>query len=47
MKALWKIFMKVFRSLLGINDLEVGFSIYNKEEDTLMKVHDAGISSYC
>ena len=39
-------FQKVFRSLLNITDLEVGFSIYNKEEDTLMKVHDSSISSY-
>lgn len=41
-----KDFQMVFRSLLDITDLEVGFSIYNKEEDTLMKVHDSSISSY-
>ncbi|AUC75327.1 GAF domain-containing protein [Olleya sp. Bg11-27] len=39
-------FKKVFRSLLSITDLDVGFSIYNKEENTLMKVHDSSISSY-
>ena len=39
-------FQKVFRSLLNITDLEVGFSIYNKAEDTLMKVHDSSINSY-
>jgi hypothetical protein len=39
-------FQKVFRSLLNIKDLEVGFSIFNKEENTLMKVHDSSINSY-
>lgn len=39
-------FQKVFRSLLGVQDLEVGFSIFNKEENTLMKVHDSSISSF-
>lgn len=39
-------FQKVFRSLLGVTDLEVGFSIYNKEENTLMKVHDSSINSF-
>jgi len=39
-------FQKVFRSLLNLKDLEVGFSIYNKEENTLMKVHDSSINSF-
>ncbi|PKG49855.1 GAF domain-containing protein [Olleya sp. 1-3] len=39
-------FQQVFRSLLGVSDLQVGFSIFNKEENTLMKVHDSAISSF-
>ena len=39
-------FQKIFRSLLNITDLEVGFSIFNKEENTLMKVHDSSINSF-
>lgn len=39
-------FQKVFRSLLAVTDLEVGFSIFNKEENTLMKVHDSSINSF-
>ena len=33
-----KNFQDVFRSLLGLNDLNVGFSIYNKEEDAFERV---------
>ncbi|RAJ15129.1 GAF domain-containing protein [Olleya aquimaris] len=39
-------FQNVFRSLLNVNDLQVGFSIYNEEENSLMQVHDSGISSF-
>ncbi|MGB1209964.1 MAG: GAF domain-containing protein [Lacinutrix venerupis] len=39
-------FQKIFRSLLGIQDLEVGFSVFNKEENTLMKLHDSSVSSF-
>ncbi|WP_452222218.1 GAF domain-containing protein [Lacinutrix salivirga] len=39
-------FQRVFRSLLNLKDLQVGFSIYNKEDDTLMKVHDSSINSF-
>ncbi len=39
-------FQKVFRSLLNVTDLEVGFSIFNKEENTLLKVHDSSINSF-
>ncbi len=39
-------FHEVFRSLLGINDIQVGFSIYNEEEHTFEKVYGVGINSY-
>ncbi|WP_191858754.1 GAF domain-containing protein [Hanstruepera ponticola] len=39
-------FHEIFRSLLNVKDLEVGFSIYNKEEDTFERVYGAGMSSY-
>ncbi|TBN05387.1 GAF domain-containing protein [Hyunsoonleella flava] len=39
-------FHDVFRSLLGINDLQVGFSIYNEEENVFERVYGVGINSY-
>ncbi|MFT5215044.1 MAG: hypothetical protein ACI83H_000150 [Glaciecola sp.] len=39
-------FHDIFRSLLNINDLKVGFSVYNKEKDTLERVYGDGMSSY-
>ncbi|GAB1855815.1 hypothetical protein MHTCC0001_06500 [Flavobacteriaceae bacterium MHTCC 0001] len=39
-------FHGVFRSLLGINDLQVGFSIYNEEESVFERVYGVGINSF-
>ncbi|WP_341214714.1 GAF domain-containing protein [uncultured Wocania sp.] len=39
-------FHEIFRSLFGINDLKVGFSIYNKEEGVFERVYGAGMKSY-
>lgn len=39
-------FQDIFRSLLGINDIKVGFSIYNKEEDIFERVYGVGMHSY-
>lgn len=39
-------FHEIFRSLLGINDIKVGFSIYNKEDDTFERVYGVGMNSY-
>ncbi|PTM11942.1 MAG: GAF domain-containing protein [Bacteroidetes bacterium] len=39
-------FHEIFRSLLNINDLKVGFSLFNKENDTLERVYGEGMSSY-
>ena len=39
-------FYEVFRSLLGINDLKVGFSTYNEEEQTFERVYGAGMNSF-
>ncbi|GAA4888703.1 hypothetical protein GCM10023311_10820 [Flaviramulus aquimarinus] len=39
-------FYEIFRSLLGINDIKVGFSIYNKEEDTFERVYGVGMNSF-
>ncbi|MFK7833315.1 MAG: GAF domain-containing protein [Winogradskyella sp.] len=39
-------FHKIFRSLLGLNDVKVGFSIYNEEEDTFEHVYGVGMDSY-
>ena len=39
-------FHEIFRSLLGINDIKVGFSIYNKEEDIFERVYGVGMHSY-
>ncbi|MCC1483103.1 GAF domain-containing protein [Winogradskyella immobilis] len=39
-------FHEIFRSLLDLKDIKVGFSIYNKEEDTFERVYGAGMNSY-
>ncbi len=39
-------FHEIFRSLLGINDLKVGFSIFNDEEKTFERVYGIGIDSF-
>ena len=36
----------VFRSLFSIKDLKVGFSIYNKEDDTFEQVYGEGVESF-
>lgn len=39
-------FHDIFRSLFKINDLKVGFSVYNKEEDLFERVYGAGMNSF-
>jgi hypothetical protein len=39
-------FHKIFRSLLGLKDIKVGFSIYNEEEDSFERVYGVGMDSY-
>lgn len=39
-------FHEIFRSLLGLKNIKVGFSIYNKDEDTFERVYGAGMNSY-
>ena len=39
-------FYEIFRSLLGIKDIKVGFSIYDKEEKTFERVYGAGVKSF-
>ena len=39
-------FQSIFQSLLGIKDLQVGFSIYNKTDDSFDCVHEQGIESF-
>ncbi|WP_412986679.1 GAF domain-containing protein [Pontimicrobium sp. IMCC45349] len=39
-------FHEIFRSLLGIKDIKVGFSIYNQEEDGFEHVYGVGMNSY-
>ncbi|PWH83515.1 GAF domain-containing protein [Algibacter marinivivus] len=39
-------FHEIFRSLLGINDIKVGFSIYNEEDDIFERVYGVGMHSY-
>jgi len=39
-------FKQIFRSFLGMQDLDVGFSIYNKNEKLLIPVAEAGIKSF-
>ena len=39
-------FHEIFRSLLGLKDIRVGFSIYNEEEDSFERVYGVGMDSY-
>ncbi|WP_452225022.1 GAF domain-containing protein [Lacinutrix chionoecetis] len=39
-------FEGIFSSFLGINDLQVGFSVFDKKEKLLMPVYDAGVNSF-
>ena len=39
-------FQEIFKSLLGINNIRIGFSIYNKEESTFERVYDVGANSF-
>jgi putative methionine-R-sulfoxide reductase with GAF domain len=45
-----EVFMKdfhdIFRSLLGLKNIKVGFSIYNEDEETFEQVHGNGIESF-
>ncbi len=39
-------FYETFRSLFGLKDIRVGFSIYNEEENTFERVYGAGMNSF-
>jgi len=39
-------FYDIFRSLFGFKNIEVGFSIYNKEEETFERVYGVGMNSF-
>ncbi len=39
-------FREIFRSLFGLKDIKVGFSIYNEEDDTFERVYGVGMESY-
>jgi len=39
-------FHAIFQSLFGLQDIRVGFSIYNKEEDSFERVYGEGIKSF-
>lgn len=39
-------FHDIFRSLLGLKDIRVGFSIYNKEDHTFDRVYGKGVESF-
>ncbi|ARV10082.1 GAF domain-containing protein [Winogradskyella sp. PC-19] len=39
-------FHEIFRSLLGLKDIKVGFSIYNEDEDTFERVYGTGMNSF-
>lgn len=45
-ESFMKDFHEIFRSLLGLKNISVGFSIYNKEDDVFERVHGTGIHSY-
>lgn len=45
-ESFMKGFHEMFQSLLGIKDISVGFSIYNKKEDTFEHVYGSTIHSY-
>jgi len=39
-------FYEIFQSLLGLKDIKVGFSIYNKQEDIFERVYGVGMNSF-
>jgi len=39
-------FYEIFRSLLGLKEIRVGFSIYNREDDIFERVYGAGMNSF-
>lgn len=39
-------FHKIFQSLLGLNDIQVGFSIYNQHEDLFERAYRSGLDSF-
>ncbi|MFH4964862.1 GAF domain-containing protein [Gaetbulibacter sp. M235] len=39
-------FQEIFRSLFGLKDIKVGFSSYNKEDNTFEKIHASKMESY-
>ena len=39
-------FQEVFRSLLGLKDIKVGFSIYNEEDDAFERVYGVAMNSF-
>jgi hypothetical protein len=39
-------FYEVFRSLFGLKNIEVGFLIYNDEENTFERVYGSGVNSF-
>ncbi len=39
-------FHDIFRSLLGLKNIKVGFSIYNEEEDQFERVYGSGMNSF-
>jgi hypothetical protein len=39
-------FYEIFRSLFGLKNIEVGFSIYNEEENTFERVYGVGMNSF-
>lgn len=41
-----KDFLEIFRSLLGLKNIKVGFSIHNKEEDKFERVYGTGMNSF-
>ena len=45
-KAFMGNFQDIFKSLFGINELQVGFSIYNTQDDVFERVYGEGIHSY-
>ena len=45
-ESFMKSFYEIFRSLFGLKNLEVGFSIYNEEENTFERVYGVGMNSF-
>ncbi|WP_397363731.1 GAF domain-containing protein [Olleya sp. R77988] len=45
-ESFMKDFQQIFSTLFNMKDLQVGFSIYNKEDNMLMQVYDSNVSSF-